>query len=597
MALTGAVAASAPGTPEGPQRWPLLLVKAFVAAILIIGLFLALVVPFHATDALVYGQWSRLMGVHGGFFYDAVGYTPYARPLFYVPQGVLWELFGAHEWIGRLLSLAFFALLLWSVFRLAADRSLPPIAPWLALVLLLATPDVVQQALAGQTDVPVAAMIALTGVLAWRSRSVGPLTVALLVLAAAGAVLAKSTALPALAGLILAMLLGDRAGLRDRLRFPVAPLVGGTLVGVVYDVLMAHHFGLPINAFLGDSGAIAAPAASGATEPTTVVGAATTQAAAHVPDVFQRTKDAFSLLGNLDRDGMLARVEWFGPYVRLLLIFAIVYGIARVVMVRHRLAAFIALGVGLIGYWVGPEVLPGGPSITSVSGGALVGSLLLTVPLAGVAWCPPQWQASRLLLGRLLVWAVLPFGAWAIYGILTDTRTLSPAWPALFVLMAAVAAMGIAGLATRRAWLGAGAILLLLALAVLSFRTFDGLGARPDGSISSLRALKELTPSTWTNPDAARSAADPQLGGLVADTRATRGAGERVWTNDGRMIFYFLDQTTVTQPPTDCAQLHGYGVVALLGNVATPFDASGFRCLTPVRVVPGSYAVYRVDRS
>jgi hypothetical protein len=202
---------------------------------------------------------------------------------------------------------------------------------------------------------------------------------------------------------------------------------------------------------------------------------------------------------------------------------------------------------------------------------------------------------SRLLLGRLLVWAIPPFLAWGLYGIIGDTRTLSTAWPALFVLMGAVVAMGVAGLAIRSAWMAAGAMLLLLLLALLNFRNYDALGSRPDGSLNSLRALKELKPSIWTDPDATRIAADPQLGGLVADTRATREPGQRVWTNDGRLIFYFLQQTTATEPPRDCAQLRGYGVVSLLLNGASTFDASRFPCLTPVRVVPGSYGVWKVD--
>jgi hypothetical protein len=67
-----------------------------------------------------------------------------------------------------------------------------------------------------------------------------------------------------------------------------------------------------------------------------------------------------------------------------------------------------------------------------------------------------------------------------------------------------------------------------------------------------------------------------------------------VWTNDGRLIYYFLEQTTADQPPGDCSELVGYGVLTVLMNGA-PFDASRYPCLTPVRVVPGSYGVWRVD--
>jgi hypothetical protein len=570
-------------TARRPEQPAIRVVQVFVVAILALSVFLALVVPYHATDALVYGQWSHLIGVHGGFFFDTVGYTPYSRPLFFVPQGWLWWLFGSHEYIGRLWSLAFFALLLWSIHRFARERALPPGAPWIAVILLFASPDVVQQALAGQTDVPVAALIALAGLLAFRASS-RPSTVALLALVSAGAIVTKATSLPALGALALAMLIGERAGLVQRLRVVVAPIAVGTIAGLIYDLIVARHFGMSLGAFAGLTGSDA-PAPGKATPG---------PAESHAAGIVQRTTDAISSLGDADRGGVVLRAEWLGPYLRLLLLFAVLYAVARIVRASHRTATLVALGVGLLGYWLGLDLISGGPGISSVSAGSLLGSILLTVPLIGVAWCPPELLVDRLLMARLLVWVIPPFLAWAVYGIIADTRTISTAWPALFVLMAAVLAMGIAGLAVRRAWVAAAAILLLVGLGVLNFRNYDALGSRPDGSLNSLRALKELKPSVWTDPDAARIAADPQLGGLVAETRAARPPGKRVWTNDGRLIFYFLEQTTATDPPKDCAELRGYGVLSLLLNVAAPFDASTYPCLTPAKVVPGSYGVWRV---
>jgi hypothetical protein len=532
----------------------------------------------------VYGQWSHLIGSRGGFFFDTVGYTPYSRPLFLVPQGWIWWLLGSHEYLGRLFSLAFFCALIWAVFRITREQVRVPGAPWLAVILLFACPDVVQQALAGQTDVPVAAMIALAGVLAFRASPTAT-SMALLTFVSAAAILAKATSLPALGALAVAMLIGSRSGLGQRVRTVVLPIVAGTIVGLVYDLIVARHFDMSLGAFAG---------ITGTGSPTPATGATATTVATHAPGIVKRTTDAISSLGDADRGGVLLRAEWLGPYLRLLLLFAVVYAVARIVRASHRTATFVALGVGLVGYWLGLDVIPGGPGIASVSAGALLTSVLLTVPLAAVAWCPVDLLPSRLLLGRLLVWAIPPFLAWGLYGIIGDTRTLSTAWPALFVLMGAVMAMGVTGLARRSDWLAAGAMLLLLLLAVLNFRNYDALGSRPDGSLNSLRALKELKPSIWTDPQAARIAADPQLGGLVADTRATRQPGQRVWTNDGRLIFYFLEQTTATDPPQDCEQLRGYGVVALLLNGASTFDAS-FPCLTPIRVVPGSYGVWKVD--
>jgi hypothetical protein len=586
--------APAAGPSPTPNRWSLLAVQAFVVAILALSLFLALVVPFHATDALVYGQWSRYIGEHGGrFLFDAVGYPPYSRPLYYAPQGWLWAGLGAHEWIGRLESLLFYAVLLWSVFRLGRDRSLPPYAPWLALLALFACPDVVVQAIAGQTDVPVAAMIALVALLLWRYPA-RAWTAAAIVLVAALAVLSKATALPALVGLGAGFLLGDRAGLTKRITFGVVPLAAGTLLGLVYGVLMARHFGLALNEFLGGVAGPANLAHDTASTATDVVGAAGS-ATGDAPSSASRVGSAVTSFTSSDRPDILLRIEWLGPYVRMIAVYALVYAIARVVAVPHRIAAFVALGLGLVGYWIGPSVLAGGAGVLDTSGGALVGSVLLIVPLAAVAWCPPEQQASRLLLARLLTWGIPPLLAWGLFGILGDTRTLSPAWPALFVLLGAVVAMGVAALSVRSALIGGAAVVLLLGLALLDFRNYDGLGSRPDGSLSAIRGLKDLTPGTWTDATKARSAADPQLGGIVADTRTARRPGTRVWSNDGRQGFYFLGQTTVAPPPQTCDELRGYGALSVLLNGGATVDTAQLPCLTPVRVVPGSYAVYRVQ--
>jgi hypothetical protein len=580
----------------GPEHVALRLVQAFLVAILALSVFLALVVPYHATDALVYGQFSRQLGAHGGFLLDQVGFGSYARPLFYAPQGWLWWLFGAHEWIGRLLSLCFFAALVWSVWRLTSDERLPPVAPWVAVVALFACPDVVVQAFAGQTDVPVAALLALAAVLLWR-RPPGAATTALIVLVALAAVLAKSTALPALVALGLAHLIGSRAELGRRLRWGVAPLAAGTALGLVYGLVMARHFGVSLDVFLG--GAYGTPAeqatqtasaghwVSGALATMTPSGAITERVGNALSDFFADDVRPFARV----------RGEWLGPYLRMPLLFAVVYAVVRAVAGSHRAAVGIGAVLALIGYLVGPA-LPGGTPLSEGGPGALAGSAVLFVVLAASAFCPERWIAGRVLIARMIVWAIPSVGAWALLGIVDDTRTLSPAWPALFVLVGATLAMGVAGLATWRAWAGAAAVLALLGLAVLNFRNYDGLGVQPDGSYSSLTALRELTPSTWTDPDAARRAADPQLGGLVEAARAARPPGGTLRSNDGRMIFFFLEVLTVDPSvPLRCVDVGDADALALLTNHVTPADQATLGrlpCLRPVAGVPSSYAAYRV---
>jgi 4-amino-4-deoxy-L-arabinose transferase-like glycosyltransferase len=575
-----------------PQLLALRLVQVFVGLVLALALFVALVVPYHATDALVYGQLSRAIGDQGGFLVDWVNYPAYSRPLFYVPQGWLWWAVGWQEWLGRLWSLAFFVLLLWALFRLACDRSLPRITPWLALLVLLASPDAVTQAIGGQTDIPVAALIATAAVLLWR-RPPAARTAVLIALAVAGAVLAKSTSLPALVGLALACFIGDRAGLRDRLRFGLLPIVAGTVLALVYGVVMARHFGLSLDSFLGGEvgGPQAPPTATASLSLPAGLGDPVATSAP-VQRVINGLTDFFSS----NRDSILLRAEWLGPYLRLLVQFGLVYAIVRVTGLRHRPSAIVAFVLAVLGYVLGPKLLTGGDLAFDDSVGSIALTILALVPLAAVAWCPPEQVVGRALLGRLLLLGLLPLLAWGVFGIIGDTRTLSPSWPAMFLLCAIPLAMGVAGLATRSAVVAALAVVVIALMGVLDLRNFDGLGVRPDGSVNATRALRELTPDTWLDPNAARVAADPQLGGMVDAVRASLPPDGRLASNDGRMIYYAPNRADVGAAPSSCAVLGDADVLALILNGAEPFDPTSLDCLEPVSVVPGSYGVWRVTR-
>jgi hypothetical protein len=279
------------------------------------------------------------------------------------------------------------------------------------------------------------------------------------------------------------------------------------------------------------------------------------------------------------------------------LLIAIVDAVVRAVAGSQRPALAAGAVLALVGYLVGPA-LPGGTPLSDAGPGALAGSAVLFVVLAASALCPERWIAGRVLIARLIVWAIPSIGAWALLGIIDDTRTLSPAWPALFVLVGATLAMGVAGLATWRAWAGAAAVVVLLGVAVLNFRNYDGLGVQPDGSYSSWTALRKLTPGTWTDPDAARRAADPQLGGLVEGARAARPPGGLLRSNDGRMIFFFLEDVTIDpNVPLRCVDVGDVDALAVLTNHVSAADQATLGrlpCLRPVAGVPSSYAAYRV---
>ncbi|HEX9142047.1 MAG TPA: hypothetical protein VF833_07445, partial [Gaiellaceae bacterium] len=146
--------------------------STFAAAItwIVAGLFFAValviayVIPFHAQDALTFGEWSRLISGNWHFHYPTVTGQEYGRPLVYVLQGWLWGLIGFDDSSGRILSLGFSLLLMLSLFWLVRqERDWGTLAGLLAVLVLLATPVFAFQMVSGLTDVPVAAFVTLAG--------------------------------------------------------------------------------------------------------------------------------------------------------------------------------------------------------------------------------------------------------------------------------------------------------------------------------------------------------------------------------------------------------------------------------------------------
>src|SRR4051794_41592052 len=86
VAAASAPAPAPPPEPSGLEALLLRIGRWGIGLLPALCLLLALVVPFHATAALVFGTWSRAIAVDHGWFFDAlVGYPPYSRPLFYAP--------------------------------------------------------------------------------------------------------------------------------------------------------------------------------------------------------------------------------------------------------------------------------------------------------------------------------------------------------------------------------------------------------------------------------------------------------------------------------------------------------------------------------
>lgn len=547
----------------------LTIAAAWMGLLLLVAIF----VPYHGTDALVYGSWSERIAQLGTLRTPGAGNALLHRPLFYGGQGLLWGLFGVHEWTGRLWSWLFMACFLASLMRLAGHRR-DLLTAGVAGVLALAIPDVAVQAAAGQTDVPVAALVTLSAALAWTvARS--PWRAAGLVAAVAAASLTKPSALPAIAGLAVATLIGSRGELPRRVRDETLPIVAGVALAMVYHVIQARYLGQSLYEFL-----------AGSTEDAHVASAVDVA-------VGQSYAEA--------RRTIVVGAQWLGPYVAVLAIYAVLYALGRVAGVVHRRTAAAALPLAVALSWLLPYLGQAGARTVRVGPleagqpGATIAFVLALVPLWLFARSPVDRAPSRVFLARMLVWTAPMVAAWIELNP-SETRYLSAAWAPLVLLMAPVVSDAVRSMLAAH---GAAAVLAVAAIPVvllaLNLRNLDSLGTRPDGTYSAGRALADLRLSDLGHPERMRALADPQLAGMLNDARRAVGPRGRLLTNDGRMIFFF-DRITVRNP-SGCADARGYAAVGLLGNLAAPpIDLR--RCRAPrtrrVRAVPGSYTVYAV---
>jgi hypothetical protein len=285
-----------------------------------LALLLAILIPFHASDALTFGEWSRLISEHWGWHFSSITAQAYGRPLVYVLQGSLWNIVGFGEPSGRILSLCFSGLLAAAVAWQVRARAAGSVCGALVVLFLLSIPDFARHVAAGLTDVPTAALVAVTGAILWRVRrrrlrAVGAGA------AAALAVLAKPSALLALLGLALAALF-FRESWRERLLWRVAPIACGTAAALVYDETQARYAHLRLRDFLE----------AGVNSP-------------YYRDLAARTRRSVLLDGS-----------WLGSSLRVALLFALVYALLRVAAVGHRRATAIAVPAALLVSWLGPWI-------------------------------------------------------------------------------------------------------------------------------------------------------------------------------------------------------------------------------------------------
>lgn len=543
------------------------LVSAYiVAAILLLALLAALAVPIHAIDALSYGEWSRLIADHGGLRFGDISAQTYHRPLYYVLQGWLWDATGFSETSGRLLALSFSLVLVAAVAWLAARGRPFALKGTLGALSLVLVPDFTRGVVSGLTDVPLAAIVALTACVLWSER-LDRARIPLLVLCAAAAALTKPTALVALVTLCAAHLLGSCEGVRQRVLTGVLPVAGGAALALVYHAIQASYIGSSLLEFLraGSTGFYADLAAE------------------------ERADAVFGF-------------AWLGPELRPLLLFALLYALTRTAGVVHAHAALGAAPIAMVLSVLG-GVLPSGDAASSAAGSLwhVVGLIVLGGALAAAALAPPEYVPSRLWLARFLVFGLPVLAVWA-WGGAYDTRLSSAAWPALLALCGLVAAAAVAGAARLHPAAVVAPVAVLVALALGNATTVDDLG---DDRWRELRGLG----GDMFDHDRTREIVMPALSDQLALIRPELGSEGRLHSAEGQFRFFFPGRARQDYAMS-CADLRGYrffvlltdeGTKAYMHGIGVPAEPSYWAACTAPRLTQLSdgsegYATFRIEQ-
>jgi hypothetical protein len=573
--------------------------------------FVATVLPYRDYDSLAFGTWSRLIAERGHLWFPNDLFDSQAgRPLFYVGQGIVWLAFGYHEWLGRWFSALIDVLLVVCLYllasRLAASRTGRGAVRPVAVGTILAASAFATFAAEGLTDLPVAAMSALTAVVLW-SRPLGPLRVPLLGLTAAGTVLAKPTGLVAVAGLALAALV-DLLGTDGRRRTAgsLSGLAGGAALGLGYDKVMAGRFNETLIGFIKAGGFLHTGEASQGGSATlsaydwlaavliffvaagiayavlrcllrnrraALGGAGAVGIAWTLATVGTGSGSSFfSRLGSFRWDAAL-RADWLGSGVGLIVVYGIVVGLARSLGARERAAAALSAPLALL-WAVGGQALALKATPYPFHQGFgldLVAWLLLAGTILAAPFLPLQEAVSRRSFVRLVLWASPGGLAWFSYRP-DQARFLGPIWPPLVLLGAAALAPALVGLTrlARPAVLVPAAALTMLVMA--NVPNIDGLGSQ------QWSALWHAGSSQWGSRAAMENFAYGPFSYALDASRTYAGEDGHVISTDGRLAYFFPGRTDVGYPRS-CATLRGHRVFVLLtggeaGAIESQFGSS-----------------------
>ena len=483
----------------------------------------AVVIPIHAQDALTFGEWSRLISEHWHFHMPAATPQEYGRPLFYVLQGWMWGLFGFGDVSGRILSGLFSALLLAALVWLVRDRDWGRLAGLLAALALIATPVYAAQVVSGLTDIPVAALVALAGVLVWGRRP-GAGRAAAAAAAATLAMLAKPSALLALAGLALAQLLLAEPW-RSRLLCRVAPVAAGIGLGLAYDATQARYVHQGLRTFLQ----------------------------AGVDTAYYRS------LADAARRFALLDGSWFGDGLRVAIFFALVYAVLRLARLAHRTSVAVGVPLAVLASWLGPwiaahESRVGVGSLHSAGAAAAAVGTAAFLALGALSY--QDAVAAPVELARFAVWALPTAAAWAVYGAY-DFRLLAPAWPPLLALVVLAALPAASALARRGVVALAIPFVLFAALVAENVYNVDGLGK------SGWSELRRTPVHDWSNRETMRAIVMPAFSRALAAVRPEMGPTDLLVSPEGAFRFFFPGRVEQSFPNA-CGYLHRFRVFVLL---------------------------------
>ena len=555
-------------TEESAGRFAALITWTITVLFFTTALVIAYVIPLHAQDALTFGEWSRLIAQDWHFHYPTVTGQEYGRPLFYVLQGALWGAIGVDDSSGRILSLLFSLLLVGAlVWLVREERDWGIFAGLLAMLALLATPVFAFQMVAGLTDVPVTAFIALAGALVWGRRPTPARAVAAAV-AAALAMLTKPSALLALVGLVLAQLLVSESW-RGRLLYRIAPLCAGLAAGLAYDLTQARYVHQSLRTFL-QSGV---------------------------------TSDYYRSLADEARRYALFDGNWFGDGLRVAAFFALLYVVLRLAGVHHRLAVLVGVPSALVASWLGPwfaahqdRVAVGALHSPGAAAAAIGTAAFLLLGVSGDRAADP----SRGELARFAVWALPSAAAWGIYGAY-DARLLAPAWPPLLALVVLSALPAATAVARRGPLVVAVPFALLAVIVASNVYNLDGLHK---SGWDQLRRTDD-----WLNRDQTRAIVLPAFSRSLVVVRREMRPGDSMLSPEGAFRFFYPGHVAQSFP-NRCEDLRPYRVFVLATDEGSKRYMQDFlhvsgepsfwaSCSSPhlTQLSDGSegYAVFRVE--